>query len=95
MIKIDQNWTITKDSFQWVLTYEAEGEVNPKTGKPSKTVRTTYHSTLAQVLRHFADDSLVVNSVPDLQRSLGKVHEEIKALCIKVGEWKAVDERQK
>lgn len=80
-IKINENWTVTKDSFQWILTYEAEGELNPKTGKLSKTTRTTYHATLAQVLHHFADSSLVGNSIQDLQRSLVETRKYIEDFC--------------
>lgn len=83
-IKINENWSITKDAHQWILTYEAEGELNDKTGKLSKTTRTSYHSTLEQVLRHFMEGELVGNSIQELQQALTQARKEIKDFCAKL-----------
>lgn len=49
-IKINDNWFIEKDQYNWILTFENEGEINEKTGKPVHTINRWYYPTLQLAL---------------------------------------------
>lgn len=86
-MKIDENWSIEADSACWILSFEKEGEVNPKTGRPKMTRTQTYHATLASGLRWYLMESLKPST--DAQDVLARITEAeaniIKALEAKHG----------
>lgn len=57
-MKIDNNYSIENDSHQWILKYEREGDINQKTGKPTKSESKWYCGTLKQALQRYLDECL-------------------------------------
>ena len=54
MVNIDGKYKIKRDSYCWHLVEIKEG-VNPKTGEPTETTKTTYHPSLEKLCRHMID----------------------------------------
>lgn len=54
MIKVDERFEFERDTYGWKLHEWSEG-VNPKTQKPTRTKRTTYHSSVEQVCKALLD----------------------------------------
>lgn len=81
-IKINDNYSIEKDSYSWNLKYESIGDINPATGKPTITSRQTFHGNLEQALNAFIDDSTTGDSVQELIQNLKQARIEVKeAIC--------------
>ncbi len=57
-MKIDNNYSIENDSHQWILKYEREGDINQKTGNPTKSESKWYCGTLKQALQRYLDECL-------------------------------------
>lgn len=57
-MKLDDNYSVDYDGMQYVLSFEKEGEINPKTGKPIIRKDQWYPSTLGQALSLFMDKKL-------------------------------------
>lgn len=74
----NENYSIVKDSFSWNLQYEAIGEINPATGKPTVSTKTTYHGNLEQALNNFIDDRTTGESVQELIQNLKLARIEVK-----------------
>lgn len=58
VIKINENWTIESDTLQWILKFEKEGEVNPKTGRPTLTKDSFYYNKLSEAIRAYINKML-------------------------------------
>ena len=54
-MKLDENYSIEKDPYCWILRYEKTGEINEKTGKPIQTLNETYHNSTKQALAEYLD----------------------------------------
>lgn len=52
-IILDENFRIEPDAYNYTLFFEKEGEINPKTGKPTKTESQWYPPTLQDALRSY------------------------------------------
>jgi hypothetical protein len=78
-MKLDENYTIKQDTYNFILHYENEGDVNPETGKPTVTVRDTFYPTLEQALLAYASRCQNVNEGVDrLLDSMRETRETIK-----------------
>lgn len=52
-IQIDEHWTVEADTASWNLEYREEGEINPKTGKPTVSSEVSYHARLVDALKAY------------------------------------------
>lgn len=52
---IDENYTIEKDAHNYILKYEKEGEMNPKTNKLTITRSESFHMTMRDALNSYMD----------------------------------------
>ena len=48
MMKINDDFEMKRDNYQWILTHWKDG-IKPKTKEPTRTPRITYHATIEQV----------------------------------------------
>ena len=55
-IKLDDNWSVESDTSSWNLHYEKEGDINPKTGKPTKTSEVSYHARLVDAFKYYLNE---------------------------------------
>jgi len=55
MIKLDDNYSIEGDKYNWTLRFEKTGDINPKTGKPTVSKDEWYFSKLEQCLSEYAN----------------------------------------
>ena len=84
MIKLDENFSLTNDNSQWVLNYEKEGEMNPKTNKVTISTDTWYCGRLENALSRYASEATKpANSVLELQELVNTVKNNINNLKIK------------
>lgn len=54
-IKLDENYHLEADDVCWTLTFEKEGEMNEKTGKPKFTRNQSYYGQLNHALTAYVD----------------------------------------
>ena len=81
---LDENFTLTNDSNNWMLNYEKEGEINPKTNRPTLTKETWYFGNLNQALNRYVNESAKQSeTVKDLQIQLAMIQDTINFLTIK------------
>jgi hypothetical protein len=81
-MKLDENYRIEQDAANWILIYESEGDVNPKTGKRSISRDVSYHANLRQALTVYLDKNLkgstdildVKNRLVEAERKIAKMH---------------------
>lgn len=57
-MKLDDNFTVTNDAYSWTLHLRREGDINPKTGKPSVCEKKWHFGNLKDCLRRYLDESL-------------------------------------
>lgn len=82
-IQLDEEFWLHWDACGYHLAYISYGEVNPKTGKPIKSEQISYHATLEQVLKKYADISLKHSeSVMDLKARLEELFAKIDAITV-------------
>ena len=80
-MKIDDNYRLENDSNQWTLIYEKEGEVNPKTVKPTISTNKWYCGNMKQALKRYLDESLKeCNSIETVLLELKRVESVIDNL---------------
>lgn len=88
MIKLDDNFTIEKDNYNFMLRYESDvREVYSPHHKKiveASTKETTYHGTLKQALKSYVNKTLMVKEHTTLEGVL----EEIKKLEYKIDNLK-------
>ena len=86
-ITINDNWYIEQDQYNYILTFDKEGDINPTTGKPSHTINRWYYSTLQQALLACLGKGAVqegdfsIQSVEILYDKIAQFKEEILAAC--------------
>lgn len=66
-IQLDDNWYVEADATSWNLHYEKEGDINPKTGKPTMTHDVSYHARLVDALKCY------LNEVPKSATTVGQL----------------------
>ena len=57
-MRLDEFYTVIDDGNCWTLAYEKEGDVNPKTGKPTISRDASYHANLKQALTAYFHKNL-------------------------------------
>ena len=78
-IKLDDEFTVQSDPYCWVLTREAFGEINPRTGKPKRSVHTSYFPDLKTALAEYLDLSCKPSSeVLEMIARLAAAQEKIE-----------------
>lgn len=83
IIVLDENWKIDTSGGTATLLYEKEGEVNPKTNKPSVSRDTFYYSTIKQALVGYSNRSInVCKDTGEILKKLDEIEELIKNLKI-------------
>jgi len=79
-MKLDKNYTITGESYNWILKYKSDPKVDDKK-KEYTTKSTWYFSNIKHALKKYMDESLKSsNSVEDLMEALIRVEEKINNL---------------
>lgn len=58
IIKLDDEFTVQSDPHCWILIRVSFGNINPKTGKPKRSVATLYFPNLKTALAEYLDWSL-------------------------------------
>lgn len=83
-MRLDENFTLTNDSNNWILNYEKEGDINHKTNRPTLTKETWYFGNLNQALNRYVNESAKQSeTVKDLQIQLAMIQDTINFLTIK------------
>lgn len=57
-MKLDDNFYLEADTNQWILHYEKEGDINPKTNKPIKHIDKWYCGSLKSALNRYLNESV-------------------------------------
>ena len=58
VIKLDESFTLSNDTNQWVLEMVQTGDINTKTGKPTITRNKWYCTSLRTSLNRYMDESM-------------------------------------
>lgn len=81
MIVLDENYTLKRYEYGWMLVYEHKGEINPETNKPTTTIKRTYHGMLEHAIKKYVDNVVSpAEDVQDLKRLLETVNRNILLL---------------
>jgi len=81
-MRLDEHNFIEPDIGSWTLVYEKLGEINPKTGKPTLTRRTSHHGQLQYALRQFVDESLVeCSDIQQVLDAMDDLHARFDEFC--------------
>lgn len=80
-LKLDEDYRIEKDQYCWTLVYEHFGDINPATGKRTRTINRSYHGTIDQVLKKYVDNCCKVpDDITSLLGTLEKLNQSIDLL---------------
>lgn len=71
-MKVNRDWELERDYHGWQLKHYREG-INPKTNKPTRTYRSSYHSTMEQCLDYIID--MEAGAATDAEELKGILHE--------------------
>ena len=73
MIKLDKNYTLISDSYNWILRVEKVKEGKDKEGNPKQVTSTkeTYHANIKQAIMKYTDESL--KNIPELTLIIEKL----------------------
>ena len=83
-MRLDENFTLTSDSNNWILNYEKEGDINHKTNRPTLTKETWYFGNLNQALNRYVNEvTKISQTVEDLQIQLVKIQGTINTALLK------------
>ena len=77
-IILDENYTLVASEYNWILKYEKEGEISPKTGKPKVSRDETYHKTINQALAAYVDKKLKTGH--EISADILAISEQLKQL---------------
>lgn len=81
MIVLDKNYRLENDSNNWVLIYEMEGDINPKTNKPTVSTDKWYCTSLTTALNRYVNESTKASeTAEDLMVQLIRIQGEINSL---------------
>jgi hypothetical protein len=84
-IQLDENFWLSWDSMGYCLRYVKMGEINPATGKESKTSQHSYHATLIQSLNKYVDTSLKAStSITDMKVRLEEIMAQIASIEVRL-----------
>lgn len=83
-MKLDEFYTVEPDTACWVLTYEKQGDINPKTGKPTISRDVSYHADLKQSLVAYLDKCLEPST--DIQDVIHRISEAENRIAKGLGE---------
>jgi len=79
MIKIDDSFSIVGDNYNWTLLKEEEGDINPKTGRPTMSKQEWHYPRLTQCLNKYVNESVKVSEdVKELKTLLIKAEQTVK-----------------
>ena len=79
IIKLDEKYTVQSDPYCWILTRKSIGEINPKTGKPKRSIDVSYHPDLKTALTKYLDLSSKPSSeVLDVFMRLSQAEQNIE-----------------
>ena len=82
MIQLDNNYRLESDSNQWTLIYEKEGDINPKTNKPTISTDKWYCTSLGSALDRYVNEaSKVSKTAEELLIQLIRIEGQINGLC--------------
>lgn len=77
-MKIDDKFYIKQDSHNVILCFEEYGEINDKTGKPTKTYQEWFYKDLKEALRGYLHKSIDANG--DVSMVLDKIYQVEKTI---------------
>lgn len=81
-MKLDKYWSVNSDKYGWELVYEKTGTINPKTGKPKISSKTSYHANLKQCLITYLDETLKPSeTIVEALERIKEVEEKIEKIC--------------
>lgn len=72
---LDDQYTVTTDAFQWVLTKTV---INAESGKPS--TKRTYFPSLKLALKYYLDESIKNDTAEEILAAIIRVENKIDAL---------------
>lgn len=79
-MRLDDNYTIEQDPHNIILRYEKEGDINPKTGKPTITKHEYYYKDVQDALKAYINKSIDVNEdVESVLERLSHAMERVKS----------------
>jgi len=58
MIKLDNKFHLENDANQWILHFQEEGELNPKTGKNTIRTNVWYSGTIKNCLNRYITEAV-------------------------------------
>jgi hypothetical protein len=73
MIKLDKNYTLISDPYNWILRFEEVKEGKDKEGNLKEIISTkeTYHANIKQAIMKYVDESL--KNIPELALIIEKL----------------------
>lgn len=78
---LDDNYTITQDSYNVILTFRKEGSINPKTGKPTITKNEWYYKNMEDALMSYTQKVISYeNNVQNVIDELKTTRQHIASL---------------
>ena len=78
-IPLDEDYYIFRDQHCWTLVYDHAGEINPDTGKPTRTIKRSYHGTIEQAGLRYLDNKLIPHPTLELMiKELRQTREALK-----------------
>lgn len=81
MIALDENYTIKRDKYCWMLVYKHKGEINPETNKPTITIKRTYHGNIKQAIDKYIDNQLIpCESSLEILEKLDELNKNVELL---------------
>lgn len=82
-MRLDENFTLTNDSNNWILNYEKEGDINHKTNRPTLTKETWYFGKLDQALNRYVNEATKQSEdVNDLRVQLSRIQDTINQVVL-------------
>lgn len=81
VVQLDDKWRVEADTSCWALVYDSlSDEINPTTGKPTRSYLATYHPTLETAIQYYVDEQLKTEgSAIELLDKIRGLHASIHA----------------
>lgn len=78
---LDNNYTITRDSYNVILNFREKGDINPKTGKPIVRTNEWYYKNLEDALIAYTEKVMSYsNDVQNVLNELKTTRQHIASL---------------